>query len=69
MIDAYTLAQCKKDTEIRQLKIKSLEHAIAQSEAMIAESQIDGDALTFLRKKVADSREDLEMLYLMDHLE
>ena len=69
MIDAYTFEQCKKDKEIRQLKIKNLEHAIYQSEAMIAESQMDGDALTFLRRKVADSRQDLEVLYLMNDQE
>ena len=69
MIDAYTFEQCKKDKEIRLLKIKSLEHAIYQSETMIAESQMDGDALTFLRRKVADSRQDLEVLYLMNDQE
>ncbi len=66
MIDAYTLEQCKKDKEIRQLKIKNLEHAIEQSEAMIAESKMDGEALTFLRKKVANSIQDLELLHLMN---
>ena len=69
MIDAYTLDQCKKNNEIRQLKIKNLEHAIEQSETMIAESQMDADALTFLRKKVAVSRQDLEVLYLMNDQE
>ena len=69
MIDAYTLEQCKKDEEIRQLKIKNLEHAIEQSEAIIAELQMNGDALTFLRRKVADSRQDLEVLYLMNDQE
>ncbi len=77
MIDAYTLEQCKKDKEIRQLKIKNLEHAIEQSETMIAESQMDENALTFmdenaltfLRRKVADSRQDLEVLYLMNDQE
>jgi len=65
MIDAYTLDQCRKDEEVLQLKIKNLEHAIQQSEAMIAESNMDGDALTFLRRKVADSMQDLEVLYLL----
>ena len=51
MIDAYTLEQCKKDKEIRQLKIKNLEHAIEQSETMIAESQMDQNALNFIRRK------------------
>ncbi len=65
MIDAYTLEQCRKDEEVLQLKIKNLEHAIQQSEAMIAESSMDGDALTFLRRKVAESIQDLEVLYLL----
>ncbi|KZR82391.1 hypothetical protein PMIT1342_00860 [Prochlorococcus marinus str. MIT 1342] len=65
MIDAYTLEQCRKDEEVLQLKIKNLEHAIQQSEAMIAESSMDGDALTFLRRKIAESMQDLEVLYLL----
>ena len=65
MIDAYTQEQCRKDEEVLQLKIKNLEHAIQQSEAMIAESSMDGDALTFLRRKVAESMQDLEVLYLL----
>ena len=65
MIDAYTLEQCRKDEEVLQLKIKNLEHAIQQSEAMIAESNMDGDALTFLRRKVAESMQDLEVLHLL----
>ena len=69
MIDAYTLEQCKKDKQIRQLKIKNLEHAIYQLEAMIAESQMDGDALIFLRRKGAESKQALEVLYLMNDQE
>ena len=65
MIDAYTLDQCRKDEEVLQIKIKNLEHAIQQSEAMIAESSMDGDALTFLRRKIAESIQDLEVLYLL----
>ena len=65
MIDAYTLEQCRKDEEVLQIKIKNLEHAIQQSEAMIAESNMDGDALTFLRRKVVESMQDLEVLYLL----
>ena len=65
MIDAYTLEQCRKDEEVLQIKIKNLEHAIQQSEAMIAESSMDGDALTFIRRKVAESMQDLEVLYLL----
>ena len=65
MIDAYTLEQCRKDEEVLQIKIKNLEHAIQQSEAIIAESNMDGDALIFLRRKVAESMQDLEVLYLL----
>ena len=69
MMDAYRLEQCKRDKEIRQVKIKYLEHAIEQSETMIAESKMDENALTFLRRKVADSMQDLEVLYLMNDQE
>ena len=69
MIDFYTLEQCKKNKKIRQLKIKNLEHAIQQSEGMIFESQINGEALIFLRRKIAESIQDLEVLYLMNEQE
>tara|TARA_B100000029_G_scaffold456820_1_gene485117 strand:+ start:291 stop:497 length:207 start_codon:yes stop_codon:yes gene_type:complete len=67
MIDAYTLQQCKSDKEILQLKITNLEHAIKQSEAMIVESEIDDATLVFLRRKIANSLQDLEVLYLLKH--
>ncbi len=67
MIDAYTLEQCKSDKEILQLKITNLEHAIKQSEAMIVESEIDDATLVFLRRKIANSLQDLEVLYLLKH--
>ena len=35
------------------------------AEKMIAESHMSDDALTFLRKKVAESNQDLEILYLI----
>ena len=65
MIDQYTLAQCKKNKEILELKIKNLEFAIKQSEEMISESTIDPDSLIFLRRRIADSQQDLEVLYLI----
>ena len=65
MIDDFTLEQCKKDREILQLKIKNLEHGIYEAEKMIAESRMDDEALTFLRKKVAESNQDLAILYLI----
>ena len=65
MIDAYTLQQWKSDKETLQLKITNLEHAIKQSEAMIVESEIDDETLVFLRRKIANSLQDLEVLYLL----
>ena len=65
MLDDFTLAQCRKDREILQLKIKNLEHGINQAEKMISESQMDEEALTFLRRKVAESNQDLEILHLI----
>ena len=66
MIDDFTLDQCRKDREILQLKIKNLEHGIYEAEKMIAESQLDDQALTFLRRKVAESNQDLAVLSLID---
>ena len=65
MIDDFTLAQCRKDREVLQLKIKNLEHGIHEAEKMIAESNMNGEALTFLRRKVAESNQDLAILYLI----
>ena len=66
MIDDFTLEQCKNDKEILQLKIKNLVHGINEAEKMIAESQMNDDALTFLRRKVAESNHDLAVLSLID---
>ena len=65
MIDDFTLEQCKRDKEILQLKIKNLEHGINEAEKIIAESQIDNEALTFLRRKIAKSNQQLAALYLI----
>ena len=66
MIDDFTLEQCKKDREILQLKIKNLEHGINEAEKMIAESQMNDESLTFLRRKIAESNQDLAVLSLID---
>ena len=65
MIDDFTLDQCRKDREILQLKIKNLEHGINEAEKLIAESQMNDESLTFLRRKVAESNQDLAVLYLI----
>ena len=65
MIDDFTVEQCKKDKEILQLKIRNLEHGINEAEKMIAESTMDTEALIFLRRKVAESNQDLAALYLI----
>tara|TARA_B100000965_G_C19543742_1_gene736804 strand:- start:292 stop:492 length:201 start_codon:yes stop_codon:yes gene_type:complete len=66
MIDDFTLDQCKRDREILQLKIKNLEHGINEAEKLIAESEMNEEALIFLRRKVAESNQDLAALYLID---
>ena len=60
------LEKCKKDREILHLKIRNLEHGINEAEKMIAESQMNDESLTFLRRKVAESNQDLAVLYLID---
>tara|TARA_Y100001968_G_scaffold241698_1_gene225271 strand:+ start:536 stop:736 length:201 start_codon:yes stop_codon:yes gene_type:complete len=66
MIDEFTLEQCKRNREILHLKIKNLEHGINEAEKMIAESKMNDVALTFLRRKVAESNQDLAALYLIE---
>ena len=65
MLDLNTINICKSNPEIRDLKIKNIEHAINQAEEMIKESNMDENELIFLKKKISDSRQDLEVLYLM----
>tara|TARA_B100001250_G_scaffold401963_1_gene414468 strand:+ start:2203 stop:2403 length:201 start_codon:yes stop_codon:yes gene_type:complete len=65
MIDEFTLEHCKKDSEVLQLKIKNLEHGISEAEKMISESQMNDKTLTFLRRKIAESNQDLAVLYLI----
>ena len=65
MIDDFTVEQCKKDKEILQLKIRNLEHGISEAEKMISESKMNDEALTFLRRKVAELTQDLAVLYLI----
>jgi hypothetical protein len=65
MIDSHTLKTCKENPTIRDLKIKNIEHAIDQAEMMIKESKMSQEELSFLKRKISDSRQDLEILYLM----
>ena len=65
MLDLTTINVCKSNPESRHLKIKNIEHAINQAEEMIKESKMSQDELIFLKKKISDSRQDLEILYLM----
>ena len=65
MIDDFTIEQCRKDREILLFKIKNLEHGINEAEEMIRESTMNVEALTYLRRKVAESNQDLEALYLI----
>ena len=65
MLDSNTLTKCKENPNIRDIKIKNIEHAIAQAEMMIKESKMNEEELRFLKRKISDSRQDLEILYLM----
>ena len=65
MLDSHTKKTCKENPTIRDLKIKNIEHAIDQAEMMIKESKMSQEELSFLKRKIADSRQDLEILYLM----
>mgnify|MGYP005742782213 CR=1 FL=1 len=65
MLDSQTFKICKENAEIREIKIKNIEHAINQAEMMIKESKMSQEELSFLKRKISDSRQDLEILYLM----
>ena len=65
MIDPFTIQECKNNKDVLELKIQSLEFAIEQSEVLIKESQMNSEALKFLRRKKAQSQQDLELLYLI----
>ncbi len=65
MLDAHTIKTCKENPTIRDIKIKNIEHAIDQAEIMIKESKMSQEELSFLKRKISDSRQDLEILYLM----
>jgi len=65
MLDSQTIKDCKGNPSLRDIKIKNIEHAIFQAEMMIKESKMSGKDLSFLKRKISDSRQDLEILYLM----
>ena len=65
MIDKATLQACKDSSIVLEMKIKNLEFAVSQAELMISESRVDIEALNYLRKKVASSIQDLEILYMI----
>ena len=66
MLDANTKKACKNDPSIREIKIRNIEYAIEQAELMIKESKMSQEELIFLKRKISDSRQDLEILYLMN---
>ena len=65
MLDSETLKLCKENPEIRELKIKNIEHAIQEAEMIIRESKMSQAELVFLKKRISKSRQELEILYLM----
>lgn len=65
MLDKFTIEECKNNRQVLELKIKTLEHAINQSELIVNESKMESESLMFLRRKIANSIQDLETLYLI----
>ena len=65
MLDPNTKKACKDDPSIREIKIKNIEHAITQAELIIQESKINQKDLIFLKRRISESRLDLNILYLM----
>ena len=65
MLDANTKKACKDDHSMREIKIRNIEHAIEQAELIIKESKMSQKELIFLKRRISDSRQDLEILYLM----
>ncbi len=65
MIDKATIEKCRSNPLVLELKIKNLEHAIKQSELIIRESTLNKESLTFLRRKIAASLQELEALNLL----
>ena len=65
MLDANNKKACKENPSKREIKIRNIEHAIEQAELMIKESKMSQEELIFLKRKISDSRQDLELLYLM----
>ena len=65
MLDKNTKKKCEDNPSIRDLKIKNIEHAIDQAEKIIKASKICPTELSFLKRKISDSMQDLEILYLM----
>ena len=65
MLDSTTIKTCKENPTIRDIKIKNIENDIDQAEIMIKESKMNQEELSFLKRKISDSRQDLEILYLM----
>ena len=65
MLDKNTKKECAENHSIRDLKIKNIEHAIEHAEKIIKESKMSPAELSFLKRKISDSMQDLEILYLM----
>ena len=56
--------QYKNTSKLRAIKIKNIRFVIEEAERIIKESKITQAALTSLRKQIAISNQELEILYL-----
>lgn len=66
MLDSKTYKLCKQNSNIRNLKIKSLEFAVSEALKIIKEAKINKEDLTFLQNKIKESKKVLNILYLMN---
>ena len=57
---------CKRDSLVRRTKIENLTHAVKETEKIISESKLSEIELIFLRKKIAETLQDIEILNLLN---
>jgi len=65
MLEKSILNLCRDNPELRDLKIRNIEHAINEAEEIIKESNMREEELIYLKRKISESLQDLEILYLM----
>ncbi len=65
MLDQKTLTLLKMNKDLRQIKIKNIEFAIKQIQAIINEGEMNTYELNFLKIKLDISKKNLKILKSM----